>query len=72
MGARARDDWEQRYLDWLYRFIPNYGLAVIVLTIMVRMVTALMASVYMAKESGDPRLIRRIFEELSGGPGSYM
>ena len=27
-------------LEWLYRFIPNYGLAVIVLTIMVRMVTA--------------------------------
>lgn len=27
-------------LDWLYRFIPNYGLAIIVLTILVRVVTA--------------------------------
>ena len=27
-------------LDWLYRFIPNYGLAVILLTILVRIVTA--------------------------------
>lgn len=27
-------------LDWLYRFIPNYGLAIIVLTMMVRLVTA--------------------------------
>jgi YidC/Oxa1 family membrane protein insertase len=27
-------------LDWLYRFIPNYGLAIIVLTILVRLVTA--------------------------------
>ncbi|MFO0689547.1 MAG: membrane protein insertase YidC [Myxococcota bacterium] len=27
-------------LDWLYRFIPNYGLAIIVLTILVRIVTA--------------------------------
>ncbi len=27
-------------LDWLYRFIPNYGLAIILLTILVRIVTA--------------------------------
>jgi len=27
-------------LDWLYRFIPNYGLAIIVLTILVRIFTA--------------------------------
>lgn len=27
-------------LDWLYGFIPNYGLAIIVLTLMVRIVTA--------------------------------
>lgn len=27
-------------LDWLYRFIPNYGWAIIVLTLMVRLVTA--------------------------------
>lgn len=27
-------------LDWLYRYIPNYGLAIIVLTILVRIVTA--------------------------------
>ncbi len=27
-------------LDWLYRYIPNYGLAIIVLTILVRLVTA--------------------------------
>lgn len=27
-------------LDWLYGFIPNYGLAIIVLTVMVRLVTA--------------------------------
>jgi len=27
-------------LDWLYGFIPNYGLAIIVLTILVRIVTA--------------------------------
>ncbi|MEZ4282283.1 MAG: membrane protein insertase YidC [Myxococcota bacterium] len=27
-------------LDWLYRYIPNYGIAIIVLTILVRLVTA--------------------------------
>ncbi|MBY0399616.1 membrane protein insertase YidC [Myxococcota bacterium] len=27
-------------LEWLYRYIPNYGLAIIVLTIIVRLVTA--------------------------------
>lgn len=27
-------------LDWLYRYIPNYGIAIIVLTILVRIVTA--------------------------------
>ncbi|MFK7899024.1 MAG: membrane protein insertase YidC [Myxococcota bacterium] len=27
-------------LDWLYKFIPNYGIAIIVLTLLVRLVTA--------------------------------